>query len=571
MKNFPLYEVRKITSIKDMFKGSVEMFGDKDAFMEKKQRGGEYVGITYKQAYKDMTAFGTALLNMGLADKKVAIIGNASYKWSITYLATVNGKSVVVPIDKELPSEDIENLLNMSGASAVVYIGKFSDAMKDIKSRNENLQYLINMDLDASTDDEKAWTEVLAEGQKIVDNGSTEFENVEIDVDKMQILLFTSGTTGVAKGVMLSHKNIATDLMAMCSMFYIGPDDIFLSVLPIHHTYECTCGFLCQLYRGCTIAYAEGLKYIQKNLQESHASMMLGVPALYETFYKRIWAAAKKSGQDAKLKKGLMISNALRKVGIDLRRKIFKSVLDNFGGNLRAFISGAAAINPEVSKGFRDMGIHFVQGYGITECSPIVSLNRDKYYKDEAAGLPLPCLEVTILDKDADGIGEIVCKGDSVMLGYYNNPEATAEAFEGGWFHTGDLGYMDEDGFVHITGRKKSVIVTKNGKNIFPEELESLIDNSEYVLESLVYGEDDDASGETILCALVVPNFEYIKSVHGDNFSKDEIKAKIEEAVKAVNERNPLYKYIRKFEVRETEFAKTTTKKIKRFVEIPKK
>ncbi len=571
MKNFPLYEVRKITSIKEMFKGSVEMFGDKDAFMEKKQRGGEYVGITYKQAYKDMTAFGTALLDMGLADKKVAIIGNASYKWSITYLATVNGKSVVVPIDKELPAEDIENLLNMSGASAVVYIGKFSDTMKDIKARNENLEYLINMDLDASTDDEKAWTEVLAEGQRIVDGGSTEFEDVEIDVDKMQILLFTSGTTGVAKGVMLSHKNIATDLMAMCSMFYIGPDDVFLSVLPIHHTYECTCGFLCQLYRGCTIAYAEGLKYIQKNLQESHASMMLGVPALYETFYKRIWAAAKKSGQDAKLKKGLMISNALRKVGIDLRRKIFKSVLDNFGGNLRAFISGAAAINPEVSKGFRDMGIHFVQGYGITECSPIVSLNRDKYYKDEAAGLPLPCLEVTILDKNADGIGEIACKGDSVMLGYYNNPEATAEAFEGGWFHTGDLGYMDEDGFVHITGRKKSVIVTKNGKNIFPEELESLIENNEYVLESLVYGEDDEVSGETILCALVVPNFEYIKSVHGEDFSKDEIKAKIEEAVKAVNEHNPLYKYIRKFEVRETEFAKTTTKKIKRFVEIPKK
>lgn len=571
MKNFPLYEVRKITSIKDMFKGSVELFGDKDAFLVKEKRGGEYKGISYKKAYTDMTAFGTALLNMGLADKKIAIIGTASYKWSITYLATVNGKSVVVPIDKELPPEDIENLINMSGASCVVYIDKFSDTMKDIKSRNENLEYLINMDLDASTDDEKSWDDVLSEGQKSVDEGSTEFEDVEIDVDKMQILLFTSGTTGVAKGVMLSHKNIATDLMAMCSMFCIGPDDVFLSVLPIHHTYECTCGFLCPLYRGSAIAHAEGLKYIQKNLQESHASIMLGVPALYETFYKRIWAAAKKSGQEPKLKKGLMISNALLKVGIDVRRKLFKSVLDNFGGNLRAFISGAAAINPEVSKGFRNLGIHFVQGYGITECSPIVSLNRDKYYKDEAAGLPLPCLDVTILDKNSEGIGEIVCKGDSVMLGYYQNPEATAEAFEGGWFHTGDLGYMDEDGFVHITGRKKSVIVTKNGKNIFPEELESLIDNSEYVLESLVYGEDDDASGETILCALVVPNFEYIKSVHGEDFSKDDIKAKIEEVVKAVNERNPLYKYIRKFEVRETEFAKTTTKKIKRFVEIPKK
>lgn len=571
MKNFPLYEVRKITSIKDMFKGSVEMFGDKDAFMEKKQRGGEYVGITYKQAYKDMTAFGTALLDMGLADKKVAIIGNASYKWAITYLSTVNGKSIVVPIDKELPAEDIENLLNMSGASCVVYIGKFSDAMKDIKTRNENLEYLINMDLEASTDDEKSWTDVLAEGQKLVDEGSTEFENVVIDVDKMQILLFTSGTTSAAKGVMLSHKNIATDLMAMCSMFYIDKSDIFLSVLPIHHTYECTCGFLCPLYRGCTIAYAEGLKYIQKNLQESHASILLGVPALYETFYKRIWAAAKKSGQEPKLKKGLAISNALRKVGIDVRRKIFKSVLDNFGGNLKAFISGAAAINPEVSKGFRDLGIHFIQGYGITECSPIVSLNRDKYYKDDSIGLPLPCLEVDVIDKDSEGIGEIVCKGDSVMLGYYNNEEASKEAFEGGWFHTGDLGYFDEDGFLYITGRKKSVIVTKNGKNIYPEELESLIDNNPYVLESLVYGEDDDESGETILCALVVPNFEYIASVHGDDFSKDDIKAKIEEAVKEVNTRNPLYKYIRKFEVRETEFAKTTTKKIKRFVEIPKK
>ena len=250
MKNFPLYEVRKITSIKDMFKGSVELFGDKDAFLVKEKRGGEYKGISYKKAYKDMTAFGTALLNMGLADKKIAIIGTASYKWSITYLATVNGKSVVVPIDKELPPEDIENLINMSGASCVVYIDKFSDTMKDIKSRNEGLEYLINMDLDASTDDEKAWVEVLSEGQKAVDEGSTEFEDVEIDVDKMQILLFTSGTTGVAKGVMLSHKNIATDLMAMCSMFYIGPDDVFLSVLPIHHTYECTCGFLCPLYRG---------------------------------------------------------------------------------------------------------------------------------------------------------------------------------------------------------------------------------------------------------------------------------------------------------------------------------
>lgn len=571
MKNFPLYKERQITSIKDMFKGSAQMFGDKYAFLEKTKRGGEYEGITYKQAYKDMTAFGTALLNMGLADKKVAIIGNASYKWAITYLSTVNGKSVVVPIDKELPAEDIENLLNMSGASCVVYIGKFADDMKAIKARNEKLEYLINMNLEASTDDEKAWTDVLAEGQKAVDEGSTEFENVEIDVDKMQILLFTSGTTSAAKGVMLSHKNIATDLIAMCSMFLITEKDVFLSVLPIHHTYECTCGFLCPLYKGATIAYAEGLKYIQKNLQETHATIMLGVPALYEAFYKRIWAAAKKSGQDVKLKKGLKISNALLKVGIDVRRKLFSSIHDNFGGNLKAFISGAAAINPEVSKGFRALGIHFIQGYGITECSPIVSLNRDRYFKDEAAGLPLPCLEVTILDKGDDGIGEIACKGDSVMLGYYNNPEATAEAFEGGWFHTGDLGYMDEDGFVHITGRKKSVIVTKNGKNIYPEELESLIDNSPYVLESLVYGEDDDESGETILCALVVPNFEYIKSVHGDDFSKDDIKAKVEEVVKAVNERNPLYKYIRKYEVRENEFAKTTTKKIKRFVEIPKK
>jgi long-chain acyl-CoA synthetase len=353
-------------------------------------------------------------------------------------------------------------------------------------------------------------------------------------------------------------------------MLYIDEKDIFLSILPIHHTYECTCGFLCQLYRGCTIAYCEGLRHIVKNLKESKATMMLGVPLLFESMYRQIMNQAIKSKGEKKIKFAIGLSNALRKINIDIRRKLFKQIHEALGGHIRLFISGAAGIDPQIAKGLRELGISLVQGYGLTECAPIVALNRDIYYKDEAAGLPLPNLQVEIDNPDEDGIGEIKCKGSSVMLGYYNDQEATAEVIKDGWFYTGDSGFIDKDGFVHITGRKKNVIITGNGKNVFPEEIETLLNRSLYIKESLVYGKGQ-SDGDTVICAKIVPEKEKIEEDIKNNTAPGlTVKEIIEKEVKKINQSMVIYKHVKEFTLQDEEFIKTTTKKIKRHEELIK-
>ncbi|MBE7037943.1 MAG: long-chain fatty acid--CoA ligase [Ruminococcaceae bacterium] len=571
MKNYPLYEVDEITSLKDMLENSVKKFGDKTAFLKKDDKKGPYQSVTFNEFYKDVEGLGTAFLRMEMSGKKIAVIGPNRYEWAVTYLSVVNGESMIVPIDKELPYEDWSNLLKIAEVSCVVYSSKYSEDMIRAREENPNLRYLVNMDLEDNTDLEISFKKLLASGKMMVNEGDLSFKNVKINPEEAQIILFTSGTTAMSKGVLLSHKNIATSLMSMSSMTYIGPDDVFLSILPLHHTYECTCGFLCPLYRGSTIAYCDGLKYILKNIEESKTTLMLCVPAVLDAMYKRIWSAAKKNKIDGTLRKGLKISKALMKAKIDIRKKIFKKIHDTFGGHFRMFVVGAAAVNPEVAQGLYDFGFLVIQGYGITECSPIVTLNRDVNFRHDSAGQAVPVNEVKIVDKNADGIGEIVCRGSNVMIGYYKNQEETDKVIVDGWFHTGDLGYMDDEGFCHITGRKKSVIVTSNGKNIFPEELEIFLNENEYILESMVYGEENEQDGETYLCALIVPKYDEIKKTFGEDVSDDKVKELIEEAVKSVNKRNPLYKYIRKYEIRENELIKTTTGKIKRYLEIPKK
>lgn len=571
MKNYPLYEVDEIVSIKDMLENSVKKFGDKTAFLKKDDKKGPYQSVSFKEFYKDVEGLGTAFLEMDMSGKRIAVIGPNRYEWAVTYLAAANGESMIVPIDKELPYADWSNLLKIAEVSTIVYAGKYSEDMIRAREENPNLRYLVNMDLEDNTDLEISFKKLLASGKMMVSQGNDRFKNVEINIEEPQILLFTSGTTAMSKGVLLTHKNIASSLMAMCSMTFIGPDDVFLSILPLHHTYECTCGFLCPLYRGSTVAYCDGLKYILKNIQESKATMMLCVPAVLDAMYKRIWSTAKKNGIEGKLKTGIKLSNGLMKMKIDARRKIFKQIHETFGGHFRMFVVGAAAVNPEVSKGLDAFGFLVIQGYGITECSPIVSVNRDINFRHDSAGQPVPVNEVKIVDKNDEGIGEIVCRGANIMKGYYKNQEETDKVIVDGWFHTGDLGYITEDGFVHITGRKKSVIVTSNGKNIFPEELEIFLNENEYVLESMIYGEENKEDGETYLCALIVPNFDEIKKQFGEDVSDEKIKELMEEAVKSVNKRNPLYKYIRKYEIRDKELIKTTTGKIKRYLEIPKK
>ncbi|MBQ4526809.1 MAG: AMP-binding protein [Clostridia bacterium] len=565
MKKDKLYEVRKITTIKEMIEQSCEIYANKNAFLRKVKRGEPYIGVSYAQFKEDIWALGTALHKLGMKDgKRIAVIGENRYEWVLSYMAAVNGDTMFVPIDRELAAPDILNLLKIAKVSAIVFSPKIAAKLADAKAEVSTIEYMISMDASDENAD-KTVAALIEEGKKLINDGDKSFDEVKIDPNEAKIILFTSGTTAMSKGVLLCHRNICANLMSMCSMVNIVPEDVFLSILPPHHTYESTCGILAPLFRGSSIAFNDGLKYIPNNLNEAKASVLLGVPAVFELLYKRIWAAARQKGIESKLKTGLKLSNALRKIGIDKRRSIFKSVHDTFGGNIRLFISGAAAIDPAVAKGFRDLGILFIQGYGITECSPIVTLNRDINYKDNAAGIPLSCLEVKIDNPNEEGIGEIICKGDNVMLGYYENDEETAKVLKDGWFYTGDLGYIDKDGFVIISGRKKNIIIDKNGKNVYPEELETFINKNDYVLESMVYAHEDGDKFE--IHAQIYPNHTEIEAKLGSDVSDEKIQELMEAVIAEVNDRNPTWKYIRKVIVRKEEFVKTTTKKIKRYAQ----
>lgn len=564
MKNIPLYEVRPIDTLKEMLESSAGLFSDDTAFLVKEEEGGPYIPITYSRFRDDVNAMGTALVSMGLSGCRIAIISENRYEWSVAYLAAVNGTGIVVPLDKELPVTELKSLLLRSKADAVFYSAAKTSDVESIAGEISNLKYLISMDTKESTDRVYSYRTLLKKGYELIKEGDKSFIQASVDKDAMSILLFTSGTTDKSKAVMLSHRNICSNLMDMCSMVYIGPDDVFLMLLPMHHTYACTCGFLCQIYRGCTIAFCEGLRHIVKNLKESKTTILLAVPLILEAMYKRIWdQAAKDPKLLKKLKLGLKISKALKTIGIDVRKKLFKAVHENFGGSLRLFISGGAAIDPKVIQGFQDLGIHCIQGYGLTECSPIIALNRDCDYNNAAAGLPVPNTEIRIENPNEDGIGEIIAKGPNIMLGYYENNEATREAIVDGWFHTGDLGYMDKDKFVYITGRKKNVIVTKNGKNIYPEEIETLLARSPFVAECLVYGREGMGTGEVAVAAEIYPDMEKVKEELGvEDPTKDQIRELLDKEVLKVNKSLELFKYIRYFTVRDTEFNKTTSKKI---------
>ena len=405
---------------------------------------------------------------------------------------------------------------------------------------------------------------LIEKGEKLITDGDRTFIDAKIDPEEILIILYTSATTSVSKAVQLSHRNIVTNLMAMSSMINIRSDDVFLSILPLHHTYECTCGFICPLYLGASIGYAEGLKHIKKNMDELKPSVMLSVPLLFEGMYKNIIKTAEKAGSLKKLTTIIKVADALH-LSRNTRRKLFSAVLAGLGGNMRLMVSGAAAISPTVAKFYRSIGVAFLQGYGLTECSPIICLNSDKEFIDASAGKPLPGVEIVILDKDTDGIGEICAKGPNIMKGYLDMPEENERIFEGGYFHTGDLGYIDDKDFVFITGRKKSMIVTKTGKNIFPEELEQKLAKSKYVEECLVFGVNDK-EGDSIVTAAVFPALQ----VFEDEFKNTDKKFrynKIMELVKEVNAQVPTYKAIKKLVIRDNEFVKTTTRKIKRYGE----
>lgn len=565
MKNIPLYEVRKIKDLRDMLQQSTALYGEHPAFMVKKERGGPYVNITMQEYADDVNALGTALLHHVSRGSRVAILAETRYEWYVSYLAVANGTGVIVPLDKELPQHEIASLINRAEVDALIYASSKQQLVDEIIGDIPGVKKFICMDRLPERDNVLYFGDLLDEGRKLLAEGDRTFLDAPLDPEAMSVLLFTSGTTDEAKAVMLSHRNICANLEGMCAMVYIGTEDTFLSVLPLHHTYECTCGFLCQIYRGSTIAICEGLRYILPNIKEARPTVMLVVPLMLEMFHRAIMKKAKANKKMAlKFELGRKLSKLLLFFGLDLRRKIFAPVHENFGGRLRMLISGGAPVDPQILSDMQDLGITCIQGYGLTECAPILALNRDVYFNNRAAGLPLPGVEIKIIDQDENGIGEIVGRGPNIMLGYYKNPEATAEAIDAeGYFHTGDLGYIDENGFCIITGRKKNVIIAKNGKNIFPEEIEALLSRSPYVAESLVSGAEDQR-GDIVITAAIFPDMENVKERLGPDPEREAIQALLEEEVQKVNEQLVSYKRIRRVIYRETEFEKTTSRKIRR-------
>jgi long-chain acyl-CoA synthetase len=565
-------DVRPIIDIKDMLESSVRLYGDNIAFFVKDVIGGPYRGITYNQLKADVDALGTVLLEMGLKDKKIAVIGENRYEWAVSYLAAVCGVGTVVPLDKELPENELNYLIQDAEVDCILFSHKYEKTFLEGQKTGKNtLKILIGMDAEEDNEDRLSYKNVLEDGRRLVRNGDKRFIEAEIQRDVMNILLFTSGTTGMAKGVMLSHANITENLMVMGTLVNIRPEDTFFSVLPIHHTYECTCGFLLPLYRGASIAFCEGLKYIVKNLEEAKPTVFLGVPLIFENIYRRIWTQAKKSGSDKKLIKVLKLNEKTKKFGIDLAPILLKKVTAVFGGRMRLMIAGGAAIDPEVLKGLKAFGINALQGYGLTECSPIVAINPDFDSRDSSAGYPPPFIDIKIVDAGDDGIGEIIAKGNNIMLGYYHNVEATEAVIKDGWFYTGDLGYIDSEGYIHITGRKKNVIITKNGKNVFPEELEFYINKISFVEECMVFGIDSEDSGDTLICASIRLLQDELSELLGKNFTDQDALKLLWHEIDKLNDGVPYYKRIKKVDIRKDEFEKTTGKKIKRYSTANKK
>ncbi len=560
---------RPITDIKDMLESSCREFAENTAFLVKDKKGGEYRPIKYKEALADVNGLGTALIAGGLKGKRISVIGENSYQWAVSYLAAVCGTGIVVPLDKELSPSELKQIVQQAEVSCVIFDAKHEETFRRMKKDGDtSIEVLIAMDAKDSTSEVFAWKDLVESGKNMVLTGNREFMEAQIDIDEMSILLFTSGTTGISKGVMLSHRNIAADLMTAPTVLLVKPTDMFFSLLPLHHTYECTAGFLMPLYKGASIAYCEGLKYIVKNLSEAKPTFFLGVPAVFENLYKKIWQNVRKKGKEDLLKRVIKINRKTKKIGIDLGNLFFKEIRALFGGRMRMVICGGAAINPAVLEGIQDFGIMALQGYGLTEAAPLGALNPDTAPNSRSIGRKFPCFDIKIENAGEDGIGEICLKGENIMLGYYERPDLTAEVLRDGWFYTGDLGYMDQQGYVYLTGRKKNVIITKNGKNVYPEELEYYLSKVPYIQESMVWGRESESGEDTVIVASVVINSEAFREVFGEQeMSDEEIIAQLWKEVDKINLEVPFFKKIKAIVLRKEEFEKNSSKKIKRFAE----
>ena len=545
-----LYKYIEITDLKDMLKKSGEKYGEKIAYKIRQENG--YKEITHNEVRKMVDGLGTKLIDMGLKDKRIAVIGENRYEWEIAYLSIVCGTGTVVPLDKSLPENELESLIERSKAEAIICSQKYVEILKKTK-----LKYIISMDLENDKDGIISQKRLISEGIQLVKSGDTSFTNAKIDNEKMSIMLFTSGTTSISKAVALSHKNICSNLMDISSILDVNSSDVFLSFLPLHHVFECTVGFLFSLYVGAETVFCDGIRHIPENLAEYKVSVMASVPAIYERLFKIIKKHLEKQG---KVEQILKDEEKYKDSSMEKKKEVFKEIHDLLGGNMKLFISGAASLEPSIEEKFRRLGFNMVQGYGLTETSPVVAIGNKKYHKTGSIGKCVPSDEVKLLDVNKDGIGELAVKGPNVMLEYYENKEATGKVLKDGWFQTGDLAKIDEDGYIFICGRKKSVIVLKNGKNIFPEEMETLINKEDGVEESFIFGKPISKDPNDIkIFVKIVYNKE---SFEGK--TETEINEYFNEKIKSINKTMPHYKAIRGIIISDKPLIKTTTNKIKR-------
>ena len=549
-----------MTNLKEVINSAVQRFPECSAFTIKHKNGKEvsYEKVSYKRFGDEINYLGTALIDLGLKNKRIAIIGKNRYEWMLSYCAVLNGTGIVVPLDKGLPEQEIISSLERSKADAVIYEESYSEIMENAKKNNYVVaKHYIKM--------EELKT-LIERGKQLVYNGDLRFVDAEIDSNAMSVILFTSGTTALAKAVMLSHYNIVSNIEAMNHTYKFYPTDVNIAFLPLHHTFGCTGMLLC-LSNGVNNVFCDGLRYIQENMKEYKVTVFIPVHLILEAMHKKIIQGIKKKGKTKTVEFGRKISKFLLRFNIDIRRKIFKEIIDELGGGLRFVFSGAAALNEEACRDFNDFGIKVMHGYGLTETSPVVSGGLPDLPIPGSSGHLLDNVQVKIDEPNEQGIGEVVVKGPNVMLGYYEDEKATNEVIKNGWFYTGDLGYFGEHNYLYIVGRKKSMIGLKNGKKIYPEELEVLLDKLPYVAESMVFGypKNDDV----VVSAKIVYNKAYIDEAY-PNISKEQLEKNIWKDIKQINSGLTSYKHIKKIFVTDEPMIKTTTAKVKRFAEIDK-
>ena len=555
-------EPKNIESMIQLVRTGAEQFGEKDIYIYIEDK--EEKHLSYRENYERVLYAGTYMCSLGLAGKKIAVVGDTHPLYMTTFFTAISMNGTVVPLDKDLPDEQLIEFMNIAEVSALVYTEKFNNRMRNYGDRIPTLQYffpIAEKTEDCSAENVIPYSEVLEKGKALLEGGDTTFTDIEPDLDNIAAILFTSGTTGTSKGVMLSHKNFVAATNGSDRSMQYDDTNFFVDCLPMNHSYEITCGQLGIQNLGATMMINDGMRNTLRNFAKYKPNALMLVPLYVETMYKKIWAEIDKKGMRKTVRRMMKLSDGLLKTGIDMREKFFGQITGALGGNLRSIVVGGAPMNPQIIKDFRSFGIYILEGYGITECSPLVAVNSPGEERDHSVGKPVYCSEVKIDKTEGEETGEILVRGENVMVGYYKNPEATAEAFtEDGWFRTGDIGYIDKDGYIFITGRKKNVIILSNGKNVFPEELEEHLASRDDVIGESVVVLREGEKGETIT-AVIYPNQEFAKDK-----TPEEIDKAVGEAVDEVNKALPIYKQMRAYEVRDTEFEKTTTRKIKRFL-----